>query len=343
MMTRAAAAAANNKKKKHAPGETDPTTPMTDEMDANNPNVSAHVVVLSAHNIAQINQQIASCSRRRDVVRAMKIFEQLLVAQQRFKPTLDTFRSLMRVFMDARSEKILLVYEAVMRLGMTPDMDMHLMLMRVYSHLNSMPKVMRVFSKLREQGKLTPNLPLYEKLLEFCANCGDITVALEIFDLMLSDGLRPGLVAYNQLMRCFAVNGDPRTFLLFEEMKNRGLEYDETTYNNLILASARTGNLAEAKRLVREMRRHGFVPNVTSHTIIFNTWYKQNQHRIIKKLGVYSNMFNIQPPAPLSQPPQPYQFPSGAQYPNYQQQQHQHQNNADVASSSEKSNQEPGN
>ena len=60
----------------------------------------------------------------------------------------------------------------------------------------------------------------------------------------------------------------------FAEMTIRGLEPNNITYNSIISAFCRAGNMAEALKLQQNMRQSGLVPDVYTSN---NRWFVQTR------------------------------------------------------------------
>ncbi|KAI3435397.1 CBS domain-containing protein [Psidium guajava] len=98
-------------------------------------------------------------------------------------------------------------------------------------------------------------------LLNALIEAGDLRRAnglLARYGSVLHEGGRPSILMYNLLMKGYINSGFPQAALnVHEKMSQQGLDPDRLTYNTLILACIKTGNLDAAMRFFIEMKEKG--------------------------------------------------------------------------------------
>lgn len=159
-----------------------------------------------------------------------------------------------------------------------------------------MPSAAAAFSQMQASG-IEPNVIVYTSLIQACINCRDFETAWQIFNLikLKSEATAPDVQTYSLMIHACAVNGEvERAIDLFtdmtvrgemaptaesynslihacamrsdyfmeawkyaSEMQNAGLRMDKLTFNVLVQACGKVGDLTRARLLVRHMNESG--------------------------------------------------------------------------------------
>ncbi|KAJ4959447.1 hypothetical protein NE237_026558 [Protea cynaroides] len=139
--------------------------------------------------------------------------------------------------------------------------------------------------------KLSPSL-IYG-LLNALIEAGDLWRANGLvarYRFLLHGGGGPSILMYNLLMKGYIKMGYPQNALtLHDEILCRGLKPDQLTYNTLVSACVKAGNLEFAMRLFAEMKdeaqklkRHDLFPDAVTYTTL------------LKGFGHVMDLFSIQ-------------------------------------------------
>ncbi|XP_076947943.1 pentatricopeptide repeat-containing protein At5g27110-like [Bidens hawaiensis] len=93
-------------------------------------------------------------------------------------------------------------------------------------------------------------------LLGMYAKCGQVRVALQVFDEMPERDV----ACWNTVMSCYQQDGQyEKALRLFGEMKDHGFDPDSVSFTTAISACAKVMNLERGKRIHDEAVRNGFV------------------------------------------------------------------------------------
>ncbi|EOY31434.1 Pentatricopeptide repeat superfamily protein, putative [Theobroma cacao] len=123
---------------------------------------------------------------------------------------------------------------------------------------------------------IVPMLPFMNILLTALVRGNLIDKARELYDKMVSIGVRGDRVTVLLMMRAFLKDGKPwEAEEFFKEAKARGTELDAAVYSIAIQASCQKPDLNMAGGLLREMRDRGWVPSEGTFTTVIGAFVKQ--------------------------------------------------------------------
>lgn len=133
--------------------------------------------------------------------------------------------------------------------GVSPDEVTVLSAISACANLGSLDKAIWIQSFTEKNG-LSKILRICNALIDMFAKCGGITVALKIFNEMP----HKDVITWTSMIAAFAMHGDGKSALvLFEKMKNEGVEPNKVTFLNLLYACCHAGLLHEGRLLFRYM------------------------------------------------------------------------------------------
>merc|ERR1719171_1887575 len=137
------------------------------------------------------------------------------------------------------------------------DISKHVAMMRARSRENDLEGAMQVFRKLQSSGVQLTSLA-YNALLDTCVQCGKVNVALQHFTEMKDLGL-VDVVSYNTLLKAYLKQGQIlKARKLLKEMAESDIQANQVTYNEMLA-------------LVREMNTMGMRPNSVTCSIILKS------------------------------------------------------------------------
>ncbi|KAI4377598.1 hypothetical protein MLD38_015197 [Melastoma candidum] len=112
-------------------------------------------------------------------------------------------------------------------------------------------------------------------LLNALIEAGDLRRAnglLARYGYVLHEGGSPSVLLYNMLMKGYILSGSPLSaFTVYNDMLRQGLDADRLTYNTLIFACVKAGNLVTAMRFFELMKEHKYEevqPDAVTYTIL---------------------------------------------------------------------------
>merc|ERR1719298_37050 len=150
------------------------------------------------------------------------------------------------------------------------DVSKHVAMMRARSKENDLEGAMQVFRKLQSSGVQLTALA-YNALLDSCVQCGKVNVALQHFQKMKDLGL-VDVVSYNTLLKAYLKQGQiAKARKLLTEMAESNIEANQVTYNEMLNALVAVKDRQEMWALVREMNSMGMRPNSVTCSIILKS------------------------------------------------------------------------
>merc|ERR1719473_1852399 len=150
------------------------------------------------------------------------------------------------------------------------DISKHVAMMRARSKENDLEGAMQVFRKLQSSGVQLTSLA-YNALLDSCVQCGKVNVALQHFKEMKDLGF-VDVVSYNTLLKAYLKQGQiVKARKLLGEMAENNIQANQVTYNEMLNALVTVKDRKEMWALVREMNAMGMRPNSVTCSIILKS------------------------------------------------------------------------
>merc|ERR1719375_1860995 len=150
------------------------------------------------------------------------------------------------------------------------DISKHVAMMRARSKEHDLEGAMQVFQKLQSSGVQLTALA-YNALLDSCVQCGKVNVALQHFKEMKELGF-VDVVSYNTLLKAYLKQGQiAKARKLLTEMAESDIEANQVTYNEMLNALVAVKDRQEMWALVREMNSMGMRPNSVTCSIILKS------------------------------------------------------------------------
>merc|ERR1719335_2015621 len=150
------------------------------------------------------------------------------------------------------------------------DISKHVALIRARSKENDLEGAMQVFRKLQSSGVQLTAL-VYNSLLDSCVQCNKVNLALQHFKEMKDLGL-VDVVSYNTLLKAYLKQGQiVKARKLLSEMAENNIQANQVTYNEMLNALVAVKDRQEMWALVREMNAMGMRPNSVTCSIILKS------------------------------------------------------------------------
>lgn len=125
-------------------------------------------------------------------------------------------------------------------------------------------EVIDLFYRMMEDG-VVPDSFLFPKILQACANCGDVETGMLIHSVAIRSGMSSEIRVNNSLLAVYAKCGLLGCGKkLFESMEMR----DTVSWNSIIMAYCHKGDIIEARRLLNLMRLQGVEPSLITWNIL---------------------------------------------------------------------------
>merc|ERR1719420_2137386 len=150
------------------------------------------------------------------------------------------------------------------------DISKHVAMIRARSRENDLEGAVQVFRKLQSSGVQLTALA-YNALLDSCVQCSKVNVALQHFKEMKDLGL-VDVVSYNTLLKAYLKQGQiVKARKLLSEMAESNIQANQVTYNEMLNALVAVKDRHEMWALVREMNVIGMRPNSVTCSIILKS------------------------------------------------------------------------
>jgi len=150
------------------------------------------------------------------------------------------------------------------------DVAKHVAMIRAKSKDNDLDGATQVFRNLQASG--APMTPLvYNALLDSCVQCGKVGAALSHFAEMKSQGL-VDVVSYNTLLKAHLRGGQlAKARAMLDEMSAAGIKANQVTYNEMLNAMVGVKDRKGMWTLVGDMAEQGMSPNSVTCSIILKS------------------------------------------------------------------------
>merc|ERR1719191_1403191 len=150
------------------------------------------------------------------------------------------------------------------------DISKHVAMIRARSREHDLEGAMQVFRKLQASGVQLTAL-VYNALLDSCVQCGKVNVALQHFNEMKDLGF-VDVVSYNTLLKAYLKIGQiHKARTLLSEMAESNIQANQVTYNEMLNALVAVKDRQGMWALVREMNSMGMRPNSVTCSIILKS------------------------------------------------------------------------
>jgi pentatricopeptide repeat protein len=150
------------------------------------------------------------------------------------------------------------------------DVAKHVAMIRGRAKENDLEGALQVFRRLQSSGvQLTPLA--CNALLDACVQCGKAQLAQQHFTDMRSQGL-VDVVSYNTLLKAHLRTGNlNKARALLKEMTDAGVQSNQVTYNEMLNALVSTRDRKGMWALVEDMSAQGMRPNSVTCSIILKS------------------------------------------------------------------------
>lgn len=130
---------------------------------------------------------------------------------------------------------------------------------------------------------------LYKKLVLYFCSAGAADYALQVYDAMLHDGVKPGRTTMNALLHKVGRSGDIKKAMeIFEHMQTSpATKPDLVTFNALIDIYAHKRPNADTKgatEMYQLLQEAGFAPDITTIGILVDMFAKQGNIEMVRRL-----------------------------------------------------------
>ncbi|EFC49967.1 predicted protein [Naegleria gruberi] len=265
-----------------------------------------------------LNKTIKSCIPSGSSYEALKLFDMIRQHSESVIPNIETCKLLLEACFEAADEhsykdiydgmKQLVVCEEnnITEIDYENELFFTYLKCKCTSSIPSSCKeaLQNIFEYESKIGKKV-DISYYNLVMEACARIGEKETSLQIMNLTLKEYgamkelqeagtsqvnpqqyLLPTLDTFNNLLKAFSFDGDRRTVDLYKHIKKMCRELFKPniqTYNAIIATEIKLGDVVRAKKILREIRSRGLIPNITSFNQLFIGYYKTDWEQHMKE------------------------------------------------------------
>eukprot|EP01124_Arcella_intermedia_P026163 TRINITY_DN4850_c0_g1_i1.p1 TRINITY_DN4850_c0_g1~~TRINITY_DN4850_c0_g1_i1.p1 ORF type:complete len:390 (-),score=82.76 TRINITY_DN4850_c0_g1_i1:17-1024(-) len=115
-------------------------------------------------------------------------------------------------------------------------------------------EAIKMYNEFSLEKKQSLDVVIYNQLLYIFYTKNQLDRAIQIYEEMLSVGIKPNMKVYNAMVKIYCSLGDDvKTSQILNEMKKIGLPPDGTTRNALLLGAINSGGIQKGKALFDTM------------------------------------------------------------------------------------------
>ncbi|XP_042504002.1 pentatricopeptide repeat-containing protein At3g53170 [Macadamia integrifolia] len=150
---------------------------------------------------------------------------------------------------------------------------------------NHWESALKIFGLLRKQHWYQPRCQTYTKLLMMLAKCGQPKQASFLFEVMLSEGLKPTVDVYTSLVNAYGLSGlFDEAFHTVDDMKSvSDCRPDVVTYSTLINCCTKFHRFDLIDPLLTEMSYSGIQCSTVTYNTIINGYGKAEMFEQMEK------------------------------------------------------------
>jgi pentatricopeptide repeat protein len=176
--------------------------------------------------------------------------------------------------------------------SLQPDMVTYSTLIKTLVNANQTRKAFSVYDEMTKVKKIPANRIIFTTLIKGALRDKDVDRAWKTFDHMRSQVCEPDTVTYSLMIyACSKTQDAEKAFDLFEEMASKSLPVSEATFVSLIQAcGSRPDYYLEAFNLFDQMVRQGYTPTHWTYNTLLSAVAKQGD--ILRARLIWNQMIS---------------------------------------------------
>jgi pentatricopeptide repeat protein len=159
------------------------------------------------------------------------------------------------------------VFDEMTRANIPANRFTYNVLIKGYCKKFQLDMAKELMHEMESRIGLSPDVVTYNILINGCLCIDDSAGALSYYNEMREKGIAPSKVSYTTLMKAFAFAGQPKlAHKVFDEMvSDPRVKVDRAAWNMLVFVYCKMGLVAEAKRVIEQMKESGIMPDVVTY------------------------------------------------------------------------------
>jgi len=186
--------------------------------------------------------------------------------------------------------------------GVVPSMHAYATLIKAYGHARQLEEVRALWQELTHERGITPNEEVLTSMADACASNGDLSGAVRVL-CGAKQSLVQGSVGNNVfcglIRTCLQRKELSHAMEVYEEMGNNDITCTLTSFNMLIDALARAGEMASVARLFRDMCQKNVAPDLVTYSTVIKGYCVTGQLESAMQLFTLMRKRGIKPDAIL--------------------------------------------
>ncbi|CAL5329695.1 unnamed protein product [Camellia sinensis] len=225
------------------------------------------------------NNLLSLLVKQNRVQEAVCLFREHILRLQFYRADTCTFniviRGLCRV---GEVEKAIGFFNDMGSFGCLPDVITYNTLINGFCRVGEVDRGLELLREIQSGNTFSPDVVTFTSVISGYCKSGNMELASNIFDEMVSSGIKPSLVTFNVLIDGFGKNGDMSSALnIYDKMLFLGCHPDVVTFTSLIDGNCRSGQVDKGLGLWDEMYVKNLTPNVYTFAILVNALCKENR------------------------------------------------------------------
>jgi pentatricopeptide repeat protein len=167
--------------------------------------------------------------------------------------------------------RLVQVLEQFKSTGAVPSLHACALLIKAYGHARRLDCAWDLWNELIHERKLTPNGEVFASMVDACLAAGDLENAMSVFRKMkhnLTDFSRGPSIFANLVKACVARKQTKLALEIYEEMQEVSFTCSKITYNTILDALVRQGDVDKAATILRDMELKGVMPDLISYATL---------------------------------------------------------------------------
>ncbi|KAK1402323.1 Pentatricopeptide repeat-containing protein [Heracleum sosnowskyi] len=225
------------------------------------------------------NNFLSLLVRKNQVNEAVGFFRDHILRSKCFYPDTCTFNIVLRGMCKVgEPDKAFVLLNDMNSFGCLPDVVSYNILINGFCRIGNVVRAYELLREIQSQDQFPPDIVSYTSVISGYCRQGEMDKASNLFDQMISRGIKPNLVTFNAVIDGFGKTGDMTSALsMYARMLYLGCPPDVVTFTSLIDGHCRMGQVDHGLKLWNEIHTRKLHPNVYTFSVIINGLCKQNR------------------------------------------------------------------
>jgi len=155
--------------------------------------------------------------------------------------------------------------------GVVPSLHAYATLIKAYGHARQLDQVWALWQELTVERGITPNEEVFGSMADACASNGDFSGAVRVlrdFKQSIAHDSGGHNIFCGLIRACLQRKELDHAMELYEEMSKNDITCSLTSFNMLIDALARAGDMTSVARLFRDMCQKNVAPDLVTYSTV---------------------------------------------------------------------------